>query len=620
MSPRHQATLLAVVAAWFLLGCARGGAPVSARSRIKSVDDYIVYYGQGQADALSRFDLAIVQPETLSEAEIRQLRRRGTLVVAYLSIGEAEPGRPWYTDGRVDPRWLLGLNKNWGSYFVDANQPGWQRLMVSLTGDFIQKGFDGVFLDTVDTVDAYPQTRQGMIATIKGLRQAFPEALILQNRGFGLVPELASDLDGVMFEDVSTTYDFDKEEYVNTDNSDEITTMIELHEQTGLPVLALDYAPPDNPGMAFRAVEIARSHGFIPAVSTINLDEIPAYGLGRQGPADMRVAGIRAEGDETSVTLVVRIQNTGLAMAEDVPLVVLVGGRRVAELRKTFSPGVTYDWNVPWDAPQENVAIEAVADSDDPTPANNRLDWLFTFAAIALEPILPFDQQQHRPSNNGPELHASRMLTPPMIDGDLAEWADFPCIVVDRQDQVSFGESSQWGGPSDLSARVCYGWDPETVYIGFRVRDDAIVQENTGGNLWRGDHVELWFDTQLQLDFDSMQAGEDDYQIGISPGDFAAVPPGFFIFTPPTLSEDYSGVVQYAVVKTRDGYAGEARIPWAVLKGLRLAPGHTIGATFEPSDTDTAGSDEQEMMMSTAPRSSGEWGNPTLWNNLLMQE
>src|SRR5258705_9341775 len=78
------------------------------RTQIKMIESYIVYYGTGRADDLSRFDLAIVQPETLTAEELAARKAAGQLTVAYLSIGEAEPGRPWYADGRVDPRWLLG--------------------------------------------------------------------------------------------------------------------------------------------------------------------------------------------------------------------------------------------------------------------------------------------------------------------------------------------------------------------------------------------------------------------------------------------------------------------------------------------------------------------------------
>ncbi len=154
------------------------------RDRFKTILDYVVYYGEGRVDDLARYDLAIVQPETLTKEEIKELKSKGTLSIAYLSVGEAEPGRSWYTDGRVNPRWLLGKNENWGSYFVDASQAGWQDLMVELTGEFIKKGYDGVFLDTVDTAEAFPDTKAGMVDLIRNLRKNYPNAILVQNRGF----------------------------------------------------------------------------------------------------------------------------------------------------------------------------------------------------------------------------------------------------------------------------------------------------------------------------------------------------------------------------------------------------------------------------------------------------
>jgi len=98
--------------------------PAPARQRLKSIQSYVVYYGTGRIDDLAKDDLAIVQPDTLTAAELADLRARGTLVVAYLSVGEVEPDRPWYSDGRFDPVWALGKNENWDSYFIDAGQSG----------------------------------------------------------------------------------------------------------------------------------------------------------------------------------------------------------------------------------------------------------------------------------------------------------------------------------------------------------------------------------------------------------------------------------------------------------------------------------------------------------------
>jgi hypothetical protein len=393
--------------------------------------------------------------------------------------------------------------------------------------------------------------------------------------------------------------------------------MAALHDRTGLPFLALDYAPPDNPGMAYRAVQVARGYGFVPSVSVINLDDIPDYGLESGGPADLRVTSIRAEGDESNVTLVARIQNVGLENASDVSMTFSVNDEQVAALNGTFAPGDTFDWRVEWPAPVENVPVEVRLDFRDPTPADNTLTWTFTYAAIAMEPLLPPDEQRLRPAENGEQMAAIYLATPPEIDGDLSEWDGLFCTYVAAAENISYGGAGSWSGPADLSGRVCYGWDEENIYVALNVEDDIIVQRYIGGNMWMGDHVELWFDTQLQLDFDSTEAGDDDYQIGISPGNFADVPADFVIFAPPSDPAWYKSMVDFAVVQTATGYAAELKIPKPVLRGLRLAEGHFIGATFEPSDTDTPGGSDQELMMSSAPLSSSNWGNPSYWNNLV---
>lgn len=589
------------------------------RSRMGLVQDYMVYYGTGRAAELARYDLIIVQPETLTSAELEQVHAAGTLAVAYLSVGEVEPNRAWFTDGRADPRWILGKNENWGSYFIDANQAGWQKLMVDLTADFIAQGYDGVFLDTVDTVSVYPETRPGMVALIHGLRQAQPNALIIQNRGMAVAEEVAADLDGIMFEDVSTTYDFETQEYSFRSNNSEIEQMKAFQQSSSLPVLGLDYAPADNPGMAARAIKTSRENGFIPCVSTINLDDIPAYGSDHPEMADVRIRSITAEGDDANVDLVVVIDNAGLSNAADIPVGIQIPGMDEQKIRITLQPGDRYEWKVTWPQPVENSTITITANlADDARPENNSLKWDFTFAAIAMEPLLPFDQQQHRPAGNGPTLYASFMNIAPTIDGDLAEWQGLPCASVDLADQISYGDSSGWSGPQDLSGSICYGWDADHLYLAITILDDQRVQKFTAGNLWQGDHVELWFDNQLQLDFDSETDSDDDYQLGISPGNGSDTPADFFIFTPDLAVESYADLVQWQVIDSENGYTAEINIPETVLKGLRLGAGQTIGATFEPSDTDTPDSSEQELMMSSAPQSSANWGNPTYWNNLTL--
>lgn len=253
--------------------------PETPRERLQGITNYIVYYGLGREDDLARYDLAIIQPETLTLDALNSLKAEGTLVIAYLSLGEVEPYRPWYSDGRFDRRWSLGENKNWGSFFVNANETGWQDLMIEVAEAYLDFGFDGLFLDTVDTAVAFPQTEPGMITLIERLRAAYPEAILVQNRGFTLAPKLAETIDAVMFESLSTSYDFEQQEYLVVDNTTYATPLLELQAETDLIILALDYAEPGDTATAQLAVDQARELGFVPAVSVILLNDLPDYGV-----------------------------------------------------------------------------------------------------------------------------------------------------------------------------------------------------------------------------------------------------------------------------------------------------------------------------------------------------
>jgi cysteinyl-tRNA synthetase, unknown class len=131
--------------------------------------------------------------------EIARLRIKpdGTrrLVIAYLSIGEAESYRPYWQPiwNQTPPAWLIGENCRWPKNFpVRYWMPAWQEIMIgsatterdatssapsSALARIIDLGFDGVYLDRVDVfqdvVDlgerTEPQARRDMIGFVKAL-------------------------------------------------------------------------------------------------------------------------------------------------------------------------------------------------------------------------------------------------------------------------------------------------------------------------------------------------------------------------------------------------------------------------------------------------------------------
>jgi uncharacterized protein (TIGR01370 family) len=589
-------------------------ATLRAGNQLGPIDDYIVYYGQGQADVLKQFDLAIVQPETLTSEELADVQAAGTKVVAYLSVGEAEGGRPWWPQVNLD--WILGRNENWGSLFVDAGEKGWQDLLldVAIPSILKDKPFDGLFLDTLDTVDVYAETKPGMVELVKRMRERYPDLILVQNRGFTVLDETGPAIDAVMFESMSSDFDFSARTYSMVEREEEPAFVQEMARKHGLVGLVMDYALPEDFAAIRHSYQRALEYGFVPYVSTIELDRTYVHNFDAIQP-DVRATGVsyRQEGDD-DVLATVTLANYGLADAAGVPVRFLIGRdhRLQAQTELDLTSGASTGWEVTWQtAPQELTLVRVEAGSS---------VYETTFAGI--QPALDVTKQRLR-SGNGLDLLAQRVDTPPVTDADLSEWQTLtPTASIDQAANVGFVEKPElaWTGPGDLSAQAWLRWDDENLYLAMDVTDDALVQRLWGEGIWKGDHVELWLDTQLQADFDEDVAGDDDFQLGFSPGSAdGTVAPGIAIWQPALLRADYEAKIQYASQLNNHGYQFEAAIPWELLNADRPRAGLAYGITIEPSDTDTPKRAAQELMMSTSPESPSHWGNPTLRNNLILQ-
>jgi uncharacterized protein (TIGR01370 family) len=243
-------------------------APIT--SRLSDIGSYATYYGNDPAAIakLNLFDLAIVQPQ-LSAAQLSDLHKAGTRVIAYLTIGELDPKSA--IAAQIPDSWVLGVNKVWGSKYIDASQAGWQKLMLEAQAQLMKAGYDGVFLDTLDTVDLFPQVRAGLVGIVEKMRKAYPESLIVQNRGFALLNQTAELLDAVMYENFSSWYNFDKKQYEAL-NSD--PNIVLRYRERGLVVLSMDYAAPEQTDLVTRDFTRAKQFGFIPYVATILLDTL----------------------------------------------------------------------------------------------------------------------------------------------------------------------------------------------------------------------------------------------------------------------------------------------------------------------------------------------------------
>ena len=115
-----------------------------------------------------------------TEAELAPLQADGTIVLAYLSIGEAESYRDYFDPtwlagdqpGPNAPSWLGPTNPDFpDNYKVRYWEPGWQAIILGASGALprlVAAGFDGVYLDIIDAYEFWEERRAAAGRTAHG--------------------------------------------------------------------------------------------------------------------------------------------------------------------------------------------------------------------------------------------------------------------------------------------------------------------------------------------------------------------------------------------------------------------------------------------------------------------
>lgn len=212
---------------------------------------------------------------------------------------------------------------------------------------------------------------------------------------------------------------------------------------------------------------------------------------------------------------------------------------------------------------------------------------------------------------SGSLFTAPQVASPPDIDGALDDWPDQRHPIT----EAVYGLAN-WSGGADLSGSFAVAWDGDNLYLAIEVNDDAFVQTASGRTLFRGDSAEILFDQALTADFHSTSLSSDDYQIGLSPGNFDGLSPEAYRWFPASV-EGRLTTTEVAAVETGDGYVIEASIPWIALN-VNPAVSGRYGFALSLSDNDQAGTAQQQSMVSSA--SGRSLADPTTWGTLVLAE
>lgn len=211
------------------------------------------------------------------------------LVLAYLSVGEAEPYR-WYwqsswdadKDGRPDPgapSWLAFSNPMWGSYRVRYWEPGWKEILIQYIDQILEADYDGIALDTVDVYVLFEQERpsaeRDMVELISELVRYVREVrgkrdfifITIGGEALHKYPEHLRNMNGILRENVW----FFNGERLPAEQSEALLRDLRRWKEAGKLVLVIEYVDDQKADEVF---ELAKREGFVPYVTVLLLDRI----------------------------------------------------------------------------------------------------------------------------------------------------------------------------------------------------------------------------------------------------------------------------------------------------------------------------------------------------------
>lgn len=291
---------------WFLLaivGTARAqtmmpAAPISTSSSAAAPSGtsptFALYYGEDPpVDQLSAFDAAVVEPDSHFNPRAHPMPH--TTWFAYASVGEVLPSRPWFN--AMPKSWLQGSNAAWASRVVDQSQADWPAFFVDhVIAPLWQRGYRGFFLDTLDsyqlvakTDDERARQQAGIVAVIRAIKTRYPDAKLILNRGFELMPQVHDQVYAVAFESLYRSWNQGEQRYGEVSAADRAWLLGQartIQSQYHLPVVSIDYCPPADAACARDTVAKIRADGIVPYVTDGGLKTM---GVGSIEPVKRRI-------------------------------------------------------------------------------------------------------------------------------------------------------------------------------------------------------------------------------------------------------------------------------------------------------------------------------------------
>ena len=238
------------------------------------------FYGEhAPLDELQAFDVVVVEPDHGYHPDA--YRSPNSELFAYVSLGEFSSSRTYAQE--IPDDWVIGENTQWDSLIIDQRQERWASFVVErIIGPLWKQGYRGFFLDTLDsyhlvarTPQQKTQQEQGLIKVIQTIKASYPNAKLIFNRGFEILPALAEQAFAVAAESLFRGWNQKNSQYVEVSSDDRQwlqEQLLNIQRSYQLPVIVIDYLPPHQREAARNVAQDIQRLGIIPWVSNPQLN------------------------------------------------------------------------------------------------------------------------------------------------------------------------------------------------------------------------------------------------------------------------------------------------------------------------------------------------------------
>ncbi|MCO4783109.1 MAG: endo alpha-1,4 polygalactosaminidase, partial [Candidatus Cloacimonetes bacterium] len=164
---------------------------------------FLIYYGNKIPEhQLYKYEDLVIDPD-----QYQKVWEFPNRTYAYISMGEVEKYRSYY-QLLLKKGILNDINPVWpDARYVSLKDDTWKNyLLETVIPNVLQKGYKGIFLDTLDSLLESKQPREAILDLINSIKKRFPGLKLMANRGLSLLKDL--DVDSVLLESTISHYDF----------------------------------------------------------------------------------------------------------------------------------------------------------------------------------------------------------------------------------------------------------------------------------------------------------------------------------------------------------------------------------------------------------------------------